>query len=521
VFFQKNKLNALLKLLSAILTGVLSYQISDELKIIFNEAILNNKMDTFSVHLVQVIIFFVALFLLGIFSSVFNNLICWKGSKNIIVYSIQKMLKADYTFFLKNPPAAIWTELNMSAQQSAGFYSSIIELSSHIIEFMVYGFIIIRINQYAALYSICVIPLSFLLTFWMQNKLSSWRMKIMNASKNASAIAMETITGVKDIKVKNATVFFTKKLEQRQSELVKTVVVSSFYENYWISVTTLINSIAPLIVIYLLMGITNFSTSKPGDIIILYSFIPLFLSSFKKIYSIVLTYFSTHPFLQTSKKYCSLEEERSGNQVINHFRSLETNGCFVRYDNDQIVSIPDISVQRGEKVLIMGESGIGKSTLFNILLGLIKNFSGSVKINDIPIHELDIQKMREITGISFQGSGVFSLSLKENVLLGENGQLDFEKIISIAQLQRQLKDKGEQMLNVNNLSGGEKSRISLAQNLIRNPELILIDESLSNVDETMESLIISSIVSEFKNSTIICISHRKRSADYFDRVIDF
>ena len=286
-------MNALLKLLSAILTGVLSYQISDKLKIIFNEAILNNKMDTFSVHLVQVIIFFVALFLLGIFSSVFNNLICWKGSKNIIIYSIQKMLKADYTFFLKKPPAAIWTELNMSSQQSAGFYSSIIELSSHIIEFMVYGFIIIRINQYAALYSICVIPLSFLLTFWMQNKLSSWRMKIMNASKNASAIAMETITGVKDVKVKNATVFFTKKLEQRQSELVKTVVVSSFYENYWISVTTLINSIAPLIVIYLLMGITNISTSKPGDIIILYSFIPLFLSSF----SLYITQTKTTPFI--------------------------------------------------------------------------------------------------------------------------------------------------------------------------------------------------------------------------------
>jgi len=111
--------------------------------------------------------------------------------------------------------------------------------------------------------------------------------------------------------------------------------------------------------------------------------------------------------------------------------------------------------------------------------------------------------------------------LKENILLGEKGNIDYERIISITQLRRQLKDKGEQVLNFNNLSGGEKTRILLAQNLIRNPELILIDESLSSVDESMESAIISNIISELNNSTIICISHRESSKRYFDKVIKF
>lgn len=521
IFFKQNKLDSLLKILSALFTGILSYLISDKLKIIFNEAILNNQITVFSTHLIQIIIFFVVLFLLNVFSSVLNNRIRWTGAKNIVVYSIQKLLKTDYSFFLKQPPAAIWTEVNMSAQQSAGFYTSFIELSSHLIEFLVYAFIILSINPYAALFSLCVIPLSFLLTFWMQKKLSVWRMKMMTVSKNSSSIAIETIANVKDVKVKNAYTFFTEKLEQKQSELVKTVVTSSFYENYWISVTTLISSIAPLVVIYLLMKVANVATSKPGDIIVLYSFIPLFLSSFKKVYSIVLTYFSAHPFIQTSKKYCQLEEEVSGENKVEHFENLETKDCFVKYDNGQIVNIPNITVRKGEKVLIMGESGIGKSTLFNILLGLIKEFSGSVTVNDIPIREINSEQFRAITGISFQGSGVFSLSLKENILLGEEGKLDFERVIDMTQLKRQLKDKDDQILNINSLSGGEKSRISLAQNLIRNPELILIDESLSSVDEQMEAEIISNIVSEFKGSTIICISHRKRSAEYFDRIIEF
>ena len=521
IFFQKNKLNTLLKIILALFTGLVSYLVSDELKIIFNEAILNNQLPVFSTHLIQVIIFFVTLFLMNVFSSVMTNRISWTGAQNIVVYSIRKLLNTDYSFFLTQPPAAIWTEVNMSAQQSAGFYASFVELSSYLIEFLVYGFIIINLSPYAALFSLLVIPLSFLLTFWMQKKLSAWRMKIMEASKDSSAVAIETITGIKDVKAKNAYTFFTEKLEQKQSELVSTVVTSSFYENYWVSITTLVSSIAPLLVIYLLMRIATVVPSKPGDIIILYSFIPLFLSSFKKIYSIVLTYFSAHPFIKTSEKYCSLAEEVSGKQKIEHFEELETKGCLVEYENGQIVDIPDLLIHRGEKVLIVGESGIGKSTLFNILLGLIKGFSGSLKVNNIPVREIDIRPFRRITGISFQGSGVFSLSLKENVLLGEKGQVDFEQIIRMTQLERQLNDKGDQILNINNLSGGERSRISLAQNLIRNPELILIDESLSSVDEAMEAEIISTIISEFKNSTIICISHRKRSAEYFDRVIKF
>jgi len=521
IFYRRNLLNTIIKIFIAILIGFISYLVSNELKIIFNQAILNNQLNVFSLHLIYSITLFVIMFLLNIISSVFDNFIRWRGAKNIITHSVKQLMKTDYSYFVKNSPPEIWTEMNMSAQQTAGFYSSFIELSSSLIEFFVYGAIIININIYAGLFSICVIPISFLLTFWMQKKLTTWRMNIMNASKNSSAVALETISSAKNIKAKNAYVYFGQKLEEAQSKLTKSFVVSSFYETYWISVTSLISSIAPLLVIYLLMRITNTATNKPGDIIVLYSFIPLFLFSFKSIYSIVLTYFSAHPFLQTSERYCQLEEERSGNHKIEHFERLETKGCYIKHNNGQIVNIPDISIQKGEKVLIIGESGIGKSTLFNILLGLTKGFSGSVTVNNIPMQEIDIHLFREKVGISFQGSGVFSQSLKENILLGEKGNFDFDRIISITQLRRQLKDKGEQVLNVNNLSGGEKARILLAQNLIRNPELILIDESLSSVDESMESEIISNIISELNNSTIICISHRESSKRYFDKVIKF
>jgi len=505
----------------AISIGTISYLISNDLKVIFNQAILNNQINIFSTHLIQVIIFFIIMFLLNVISFILDNLILWKGSKNIVVCSVRKLLKTDYDYFLKAPPSAIWTELNMSAQQTSGFYSSFIELSSYIIEFVVYGFIIINISLYAGFFSICVIPLSFLMTFWMQKKLTEWRIKILDASKQTSTTALEIISSAKDIKSKNAYEFFLEKLNQTQSTLAKSIVVSSFYENYWSGVTSLISSIAPLIVIYLLMGITNIVTTKPGDIIVLYSFIPLFLSSFKKIYSIVLTYFTAHPFIETSKKYITLPEEKAGTVKIKNFKTLTTKDINVVFDNGQSLKIPNINVKKGDRILLMGESGIGKSTLFNILLGMRKNFSGSLEVNGVKIHDIDMENLRNIIGISFQNSGVFSLSLKENILLNKKNDVDFNDIIDITNLKRQLKEKKEQILNIDNLSGGEKSRISMAQNLIRNPEVILIDESLSNVDERMESEIISNIIKNFNDKTIICISHRENSKKYFDRVIKF
>ena len=136
----------------------------------------------------------------------------------------------------------------------------------------------------------------------------------------------------------------------------------------------------------------------------------------------------------------------------------------------------------------------------------------------------DILDVEETKRLAYEDDGCikrFFIRCDRNDYRGKGYQVDFEQIICMTQLERQLNDKGDQILNINNLSGGERSRISLAQNLIRNPELILIDESLSSVDEAMEAEIISTIISEFKNSTIICISHRKRSAEYFDRVIKF
>jgi ABC-type bacteriocin/lantibiotic exporter with double-glycine peptidase domain len=219
-------------------------------------------------------------------------------------------------------------------------------------------------------------------------------------------------------------------------------------------------------------------------------------------------------------KYFDLKEEDTGTVIIKEFNSLETDNLKINY-NGQVVEIPNIKITAGEKVLIRGESGIGKSSLFNIIMGLRKDYTGSIRVNSYNLAEINIESLRKIIGISFQGQNVFSFNLKENITLGNEEVLNFNKIIQITQLEKIVQDKQDSTLNAKTLSGGEQSRISIAQSLIRNPHVILIDESLSSVDEAMESEIIKNIIDNFKDKTIICISHRKSTQEHFDKVVQF
>jgi len=170
--------------------------------------------------------------------------------------------------------------------------------------------------------------------------------------------------------------------------------------------------------------------------------------------------------------------------------------------------------------MFMGESGVGKSTLFNILMGFLHEYEGEVKINDVEHRLFNLTALRRQIGIAFQSANVISVGLDDNIQLGE----DLPKladIIEITNLSAVKSSKTEADLHGQALSGGEKSRIGLAQTLIRSPEVILIDETFSSLDEAMEEEILGKLFEKYPSKTVICISHRAASKKYFDKVVQF
>jgi ABC-type bacteriocin/lantibiotic exporter with double-glycine peptidase domain len=227
------------------------------------------------------------------------------------------------------------------------------------------------------------------------------------------------------------------------------------------------------------------------------------------------------PFLAKLAEFNDFVPEHEGGVDIRVFESLKTDGVSVEFDGGRVVTVPDLEIKKGEKVMFFGESGIGKSTVFNIIMGF-QVYRGRVLVNGIDLRDISLASLRRVFGITFQHSNAITLDLRGNILLGASMADDkLERLIQLTALESQYDAKGDTILNNKVLSGGEKSRLGLSQTLVTDPDIMLIDEAFSNMDEALESKIIGDLFREYPDRAVICISHRNSSKPFFDRVVEF
>lgn len=199
---------------------------------------------------------------------------------------------------------------------------------------------------------------------------------------------------------------------------------------------------------------------------------------------------------------------------------IETKSLKFSYDGKFVFEFPNIKLKKGENLLILGSSGIGKSTLLHNLAGILTPQSGSIKIfgNDISkFSEIEIDKFRgENIGIIFQRPHfVNSLTVKENLqlaqFLGKNLEGDIKETLRSLKILDKIDKKPY------DLSQGEKQRVSIAIAIINSPKLILADEPTSSLDDSNCSNVINILKEQAskKNAQLIVITHDSRLKKHF------
>ena len=191
-------------------------------------------------------------------------------------------------------------------------------------------------------------------------------------------------------------------------------------------------------------------------------------------------------------------------------------------DQNNILDNINMNIKNGEKIMFVGSSGSGKSTLFKIIMKYYEVEREKVLINDIDIN--DYVTTNGICYIS-QNENLFTDSLYNNITLYENYNINkFIEICKICNVDEIVSKNrlGYNMLieeNGFNLSGGERQRIVLARTIIRNFNILIIDEGLNQIDVDMERKILKELFDKYRNRTIIVISHRLENLDLYDRKI--
>lgn len=194
----------------------------------------------------------------------------------------------------------------------------------------------------------------------------------------------------------------------------------------------------------------------------------------------------------------------------------------------QTPALDDISleVREGETVALVGPSGAGKTTMFQLLLRFYDVGSGSIRFNGIDLRQLDPAALRAQIGIVPQDAVIFSADALENIRYGRAGATDEEVMAAaraaladefIMRLPQGYKTfLGERGLR---LSGGQRQRIAIARAMLRNPPLLLLDEATSALDAESEALVQQGLEAAMRDRTTLIIAHRLATVRKADRII--
>jgi ABC-type bacteriocin/lantibiotic exporter with double-glycine peptidase domain len=212
-------------------------------------------------------------------------------------------------------------------------------------------------------------------------------------------------------------------------------------------------------------------------------------------------------------------EDVSQKLVLEKFNSIEYNNVTLGYDNTQILTINYLEIRKRDRILIKGQSGSGKSTLVLSMVGLLKPLRGKILLNGISVEQYDLRSVLSKVAIVGSEEMLFTGTVKENILLGEiylENKLD--KVLKLCQIDDLAPDTSVSSGGMN-ISHGQRQRVALARALIREPDVLILDEALSGVDRDREKKILKGILSEFPDITIIYISHRDAPFDFASKIV--
>ena len=403
-----------------------------------------------------------------------------------------------------------------------------------IIELMTFFFVLVIVFKMSVKVGLCLfcsIPLYAILFFLFRKQVYQRNLAFKERDSEFFNKLNDQIDNIKIIKINAWFDLFRDELKAVLSSLyaatmdyARTLLLLSNLRSTLTSTTTLL--------IFAIGGfeVLNHKLSI-GDFIALNLYYPMVLSSVGFFLNVGKDYQAAKVAYYRLKELLDINAEENGIHVPKRVDSIEMRNVTFAYEKGGPAIIDRINYcfKKGHVYCIAGSNGAGKSTFINLLIGLYRDYEGSIMYNSIDISAINLYKVREkLIGIAEQEPALLRTTIKRNLTYGianikDITLLDIITKVGLQPLIRKLPQGLETDIyeKAKNISGGEKQKLSLARVLLKDPDIVILDEPTSALDRRSVDTLLSLIKKIKKNKIIILVSHDQSVINAADEVICF
>lgn len=480
----------LLILISWLVSMVIPYFTGKYIDLLVN---IKNKSDIYFYTKVILI-----LGIISCFSSYFKNIVYQKLESNAVnsmnLYLIEHIKRLPLSFFRNTNSVYIIERIRTDTKELINFnINQIIILIINIFTCIISFRIMFSLNLKIGAVFLAVMPIYIGIYSIFKNKLYSARKNYIETYNSFISSMNQQIDNVLYIKLNSLYNFMHKKIKTRFEEfftyIMKLTKIDSLYGNINNSVDSVAN-----VILFLYGGLEIYKGNLTvGEFTIINLYFNMAFESiqyfvtFGGVYQRTLvSYNRINEILQTPK-------ENNGFKVLKNASTIKLENVNFSYTESQhILTNFNYSFKRGTIYCVKGFNGSGKSTLIKVLLGIEQKYTGKIFIEDVQLEDLNMYELRRnLIGITEQEPILLNDTLKNNLILNNSKAIDNEKIIDyckklcLTTLIESLPNGLDTIIDENNfnISGGEKQKISIIKALLKNPDIIILDEPSSALDE--------------------------------------
>lgn len=479
-------------------------------------------------NLTIIFIFFLFINIFKILSDFFRNkLLIYLNQKIDLLLTLdtyKKIISLPYNYYHTRTTGDIISRVNdlsiirnMITKVSLSLF---IDLPLALVTFII--FYIINIKLFFI--SLIIVFIYLLLMIFSKNRITNNINTIQVNKSETMSYMIETINGFETVKSVGNETQIIDKFEKKYVKFLKNIFKFDNYNNTISILKDLVNAMGYLTIIYVGAKMVILGNLTFGDLLVFVNLLNYFLEPIKNIIDLNSEIKEAKNSLRRILELFKNENKKQTFIDNVKVKEISFNNLSYSYDYKE-KQLKKINLKlKKQKILILGKSGSGKSTLFKLLMRYYEIPRNQITINGYDINDYKDDVIKQNFSYISQNEILYTDSIYNNLKIDKN--ITEEQIIEISKkcfIDEFLNDLGLNMLieeNGYNLSGGQRQRIILARALLKNFEVLIIDEGLSQMDINLERKILKNLFKMYENKMIIVISHRLDNMDLYDRVIE-